>query len=85
VFEKLGIKVVIKLNNRKILAGIAEKLKGNSTNQMLDFTVSMDKLDKIGKDKVLEELKAKNYNQDALNTLSPLLDFNGSRDETISF
>jgi histidyl-tRNA synthetase len=85
VFEKLGIKVVIKLNNRKILAGIAEKLKGNSTNQMLDFTVSMDKLDKIGKDKVLEELKAKNYNQDALNTLSPLLDFNGSREETISF
>jgi histidyl-tRNA synthetase len=85
VFEKLGIKIVIKLNNRKILAGIAEMLSGGSGNQMLDFTVSLDKLDKIGREKVLEELKAKDYDQKALDTLSPLLDFIGNKDETIKF
>lgn len=73
VFTKLSLNVVIKINNRKILSGIAEYI--GAANQITDITVAIDKLDKIGKDKVIEELREKGLSEDALLKVTPLLDF----------
>jgi histidyl-tRNA synthetase len=72
VFAKLGISVTIKLNNRKILAGIAEMI--GYPEKMMDITVALDKLDKIGKDKVLEEMRSKDINDEAIQKLEPVFD-----------
>ena len=73
VFTRLNLNVTIKINNRKILSGIAEYI--GAANQITDITVAIDKLDKIGKEKVIEELKAKGLSDEALVKVEPLLDF----------
>lgn len=66
-FSQLGILVTIHLNNRKILSGLAEY--AGITEQLIDFTVALDKLDKIGRDGVIKELLEKNIARDSINKL----------------
>jgi histidyl-tRNA synthetase len=75
VFSKLNISIIVKVNNRKVLAGIAEYI-GEST-RITDITVAIDKLEKIGIDAVNEELKEKGVSQDAINLLQPVLELKG--------
>jgi len=83
VFDSLGIKdVSIKINNRKILAGIAEVI--GAADKLIDFTVALDKLDKIGKDGVVQELERKGISELAINKLSPLFEFSGSNIEKLN-
>ncbi|MDG1516486.1 MAG: histidine--tRNA ligase [Flavobacteriales bacterium] len=72
----------IKLNNRKILAGIAEVV--GEADKIIDITVAIDKLDKIGLDKVNEEMIAKGVSQDAINKLRPVIKLSGSLDGKIA-
>lgn len=76
VFSDLKIPVIIKLNNRKILSGIAEVC--GAPEKITDITVAIDKLDKIGKDKVKEELGANGLSADAIAKIEPLFGFTGS-------
>jgi len=76
VFEALGLKVQILLNNRKVLAGIAEMI--GSPDQMTAITVAIDKLEKIGHEGVLSELKQKGLSKDSCDKLEPLLQLEGS-------
>ena len=64
IFNKLNINVIIKINNRKILQGIAESF--NENDKLIDIAVAIDKLDKIGIEKVCEELRAKDINEDLI-------------------
>jgi histidyl-tRNA synthetase len=73
VFTRLNLNVTIKINNRKILSGIAEYI--GAPELITDITVAIDKLDKIGKEKVIEELKEKGLSDEALIKVEPLLDF----------
>lgn len=83
VFSKLGLKgVVIKINNRKILSGIAEVI--GAEDKLIDFTVALDKLDKIGEEGVKKEMREKGISEDALQKLQPLFSFKGSNKEKIS-
>lgn len=75
IFKRLNIRVVIKLNNRKILAGLAEYI-GNS-ERITDITVAIDKLDKIGIDAVNAELKEKGLSSGSIALLQPVLQLNG--------
>lgn len=81
VFEKLNIKADIKLNNRKILLGIAETI--GAPDKFIDITVAIDKLDKIGLEKVNEELLSKGISQDAIKKLKPIFDLSGTNDEKL--
>jgi histidyl-tRNA synthetase len=72
VFHELGLKAVIRLNNRKILAGLAE-IAGMADN-MMDMTITIDKLDKIGWDKVAEELGKRGADAGAINVIKQFLD-----------
>ncbi len=81
VYHKLNINVVLKLNNRKVLAGIAEIL--GAADKIIDITVAIDKLDKIGLDKVNEELVAKGLSQEAIDTLQPIINLSGTNDEKL--
>lgn len=83
VFRHLQIPVTIKINNRKILSGIAEVI--GAGDKIIDITVAIDKLDKIGIEKVNEELKQKGLTDETLSKLQPLLQFKGNNNETISF
>ncbi|WP_417238454.1 histidine--tRNA ligase [Bizionia sp.] len=79
VFSALKLEgVTIKINNRKILSGIAEVI--GASDKLIDFTVALDKLDKIGEEKVKAEMLEKGISQDGINTLQPLFtlfgDFN---------
>ncbi|QAR29885.1 histidine--tRNA ligase [Ornithobacterium rhinotracheale] len=74
-FSDLGLGVEIHLNNRKILSGLAEV--ANISAQLIDFTVALDKLDKIGKVAVQEEMLSKGISQEALEILSPIFDITG--------
>lgn len=76
VFSTLKLGVSIKLNNRKILSGIAEIL--GAANQIIDITVAIDKLDKIGIDKVNDELLAKGLSESAVHRLQPIIKMSGS-------
>ena len=76
VYRNLGLRVVIKINNRKILAGIAETI--GEAERIVDITVAIDKLDKIGIEKVNEELNQKGVSQDAIHKLQPILHLSGS-------
>lgn len=71
-FQDLNVPVTIHLNNRKILTGLAEY--AGITDQIIDFTVALDKLDKIGKEGVIKELEAKNISGDSIEKLSFLFD-----------
>lgn len=76
VFAKLKINAVVKINNRKILAGIAEVI--GEKDRIVDITVAIDKLDKIGLEKVNEELTEKGISQVAVDKLQPILHLSGS-------
>jgi histidyl-tRNA synthetase len=75
VFSKLNINIVIKLNNRKILSGIAQAI--GQPESMMDITMAMDKLDKIGAEKVYEELRERNISDDSIEKLKPVLSLTG--------
>ena len=77
VFTALQLEgVTIKINNRKILTGIAEVI--GAEDKLIDFTVALDKLDKIGEEKVKIEMFAKGISQDSINKLQPLFKFEGN-------
>lgn len=75
IFEKLGIRVALKINNRKILYGIAETI--GFADKMVDITVAIDKLDKIGLDAVNDELRSKGLTEQAIDALKPILELSG--------
>lgn len=82
VFGKLGIRVAIKLNNRKILAGIAQVI--GEPDKIIDITVAIDKLDKIGLDGVIAELKQKGIGDEAIEKLLPILQAQGGNSEKLA-
>ena len=82
VFHRFGIRVCIKMNNRKILSGIAEVI--GAGDKIVDITVAIDKLDKIGLDKVNEELRDKGLSEEAIAKLQPVILLSGSNREKIA-
>jgi histidyl-tRNA synthetase len=83
VFSKLGLAgTIIKINNRKILSGIAEVI--GAQDKLIDFTVALDKLDKIGKAGVVKEMLSKGITEDAIEKVQPLFDFTGSNLEKLA-
>ncbi len=78
VFNRFNINVAIKLNNRKILSGIAEVI--GAADKIVDITVAIDKLDKIGIDNVNAELREKGLSDEAIATLQPLLALDGTNE-----
>ncbi len=76
VFTKLGIAVTLKINNRKILYGIAETI--GHADKMIDITIAIDKLEKIGIEAVHAELREKGISEKAVQTLRPILSLGGS-------
>lgn len=76
VFARLGIRVAIKLNNRKVLAGIAEII--GAPDKLVDITVAIDKIDKIGIEKVEEELAERGLFEESVKALRPILSISGS-------
>lgn len=81
VMGKLGIRTSIHVNNRKILTGIAEII--GEADKVVDITVAIDKIDKIGIDNVNAELREKGLKEEAIGALRPLLELNGSNDEKL--
>ncbi|WP_276910810.1 histidine--tRNA ligase [Hallella colorans] len=81
VFQKFGVNVQIKINNRKILTGIAEVI--GESEKIIDITVAIDKLDKIGIDNVNEELRNAGIAEDAVARLQPIIAFQGSNNEKL--
>lgn len=81
VFKRFGINVVIKINNRKVLSGIAEII--GAPEKIVDITVAIDKIDKIGIDNVNAELIEKGLSQEAVDALQPLLTLSGSNEEKL--
>lgn len=82
VFTDLGLKgATIKINNRKILTGIAEVI--GASDKLIDFTVALDKLDKIGEDGVKKEMIEKGISEEAITKVQPLFNFTGSISEKI--
>jgi histidyl-tRNA synthetase len=81
VFSRFGIRVQIKINNRKILTGIAEVI--GAADKIIDITVAIDKLDKIGIDNVNAELKADGISEEAIEKLQPILNLTGSNEEKL--
>jgi histidyl-tRNA synthetase len=82
VFSELGLNgVTIKINNRKILSGIAEVI--GASDKLIDFTVALDKLDKIGEEGVKKEMLEKGISLAAIEKLKPLFSFNGTITEKI--
>jgi histidyl-tRNA synthetase len=79
VMQQLGIDFTLKINNRKILTGLSEAI--GATGQEGNLAVAIDKLDKIGKEKVLEELAEKGFSQDALAKLDPVFEIAGTNQE----
>ena len=82
VFAKLNINVTLKMNNRKILYGIAESI--GHADKMMDITVAIDKLEKIGLDNVKAELAERGLEQEAIDKLQPILELAGSNAEKLS-
>jgi len=83
VFTKLKLtSTTIKLNNRKILAGIAEII--NAKDKLIEFTIALDKLDKIGKEGVVSEMLSKGISQMAIDKIEPLFYFSGSNTDKIN-
>ena len=81
VFSALGISVTLKMNNRKILFGIAESI--GHADKMIDITVAIDKLDKIGLDNVKGELRERGIDDAAIEKLQPILELSGSNEEKL--
>ncbi|MFV8337981.1 histidine--tRNA ligase [Flavobacterium sp. LB3P21] len=83
VFSALGLEgVIIKINNRKILSGIAEVI--GASDKLIDFTVALDKLDKIGEDGVKKEMMDKGISEEAILKVQPLFNFTGTISEKIN-
>ncbi len=82
VFGELGISITVKLNNRKILAGIAEYI--GFADKIIDITIAIDKLEKIGREKVNEELKERGLSNEAVEALQPVLMLKGSEKEKLA-
>jgi histidyl-tRNA synthetase len=82
VYRRLKIRVVIKINNRKILSGIAEII--GEAEKITDITVAIDKMDKIGLDKVNEEIASKGISDDAIAKLQPILKLSGTNSEKLN-
>ena len=82
VFNKLGINVGVKINNRKVLAGIAEMI--GAPDKMVDITVAIDKLDKIGLDNVRAELAERGLTAEQIKALDPVFSLSGTAAEKIS-
>lgn len=81
VFTQFGIRVAIKINNRKILSGIAEII--GEADKIVDITVAIDKLDKIGLDNVNAELASKGIPQEAIDKLQPIIQLSGTNEEKL--
>lgn len=81
VFTKFGVRVCIKINNRKILTGIAEVI--GEAEKIVDITVAIDKLDKIGLEKVNEELRNDGISEEAIEMLQPIISLSGSNEEKL--
>lgn len=82
VYRRLKINVIIKINNRKILSGIAEII--GEAEKITDITVAIDKLDKIGLEKVNEEIASKGISKVAIDKLQPILKLSGTNSEKLS-
>lgn len=82
VFKRFGINVIIKINNRKVLSGIAEVI--GAPDKIVDITVAIDKIDKIGLSNVNAELLEKGLSQNAVDALQPLLTLSGSNEEKLA-
>lgn len=81
VFTRFGIRVQIKINNRKILTGIAEVI--GAADKIVDITVAIDKLDKIGLDNVNKELADNGLNSEAIEKLQPIISLSGTNEEKL--
>ena len=82
VFTRFGVRVCIKINNRKILSGIAETI--GEADKIIDITVAIDKLDKIGLDNVNEELRNDGISEEAIAKLQPIISLSGTNDEKLN-
>ena len=82
VFTKFGVRVQIKINNRKILSGIAEVM--GEKDKIVDITVAIDKLDKIGLDNINEELRNDGIPEEAISKLQPIIKLEGTNDEKLA-
>lgn len=82
VFSRFGVRVCIKINNRKILSGIAETI--GEADKIVDITVAIDKLDKIGLDNVNEELRNDGISEEAIAKLQPIISLSGTNDEKLN-
>ena len=81
VFSRFGVRVLIKINNRKILSGIAEVI--GAADKIVDITVAIDKLDKIGLDNVNAELREDGLSEEQIEKLQPIITLEGSNDEKL--
>ncbi len=81
VFRRFGIRVQIKINNRKLLSGIAEVV--GQVDKIVDITVAIDKLDKIGLEKVNDELRADGISEEAIAKLQPIIKLSGTNEEKL--
>ena len=81
VFSRFGVRVQIKIKNRKILTGIAEVI--GAADKIVDITVAIDKLDKIGLDNVNQELREDGLSEDQIAKLQPIISLEGSNDEKL--
>ena len=82
VFTRFGVRVQIKINNRKILTGIAEVI--GAADKIVDITVAIDKLDKIGIDNVNQELREDGLSEEQIQKLQPIIMLSGSNDEKLA-
>ena len=82
VFGRLGVRVCIKINNRKILAGLAEV--SGQPDKLVDITVAIDKIDKVGLDAVREELREKGLGEAAIGIIEPVLTLSGTTQEKLA-
>ena len=82
VFSRFGVRVQIKINNRKILSGIAEVI--GAADKIVDITVAIDKLDKIGLDNVNQELREDGLSEEQIAKLQPIISLEGTNDEKLN-
>ena len=82
VFQRFGVRVIIKINNRKILSGIAEMI--GAADKIVDITVAIDKLEKIGLENVNQELANAGISSDAIDKLQPIISLQGTNDEKLN-
>ncbi len=82
VFQRFGVRVIIKINNRKILTGIAEII--GAADKIVDITVAIDKLDKVGLENVNEELANAGISPDTIDKLQPIISLQGTNEEKLN-